>query len=247
MVRSQAIHPYHYRRVQDLRPEDFLPRVQFCRWILNNENVLPNILWSDEATFTRNGAFNMHNTHFWAAENPRVVQRTNFQHRFSINLWAAIIGDQLIGPIEIPNRLNANEYLNFLQNNLGELLEDVPINARLNMYYQHDGAPAHFGRNVRDWLDENFAGRWIGRGGPIAWPPRSPDLNPLDYHFWGHLNNLVYATEVNTLEELRHRIELADNQIRGNQFEILRASRAIRRRARICIQQNGNHFEQLLS
>jgi hypothetical protein len=23
--------------------------------------------------------------------------------------------------------------------------------------------------------------RWIGTGGPIGWPPRSPDLNPLDF------------------------------------------------------------------
>jgi hypothetical protein len=27
---------------------------------------------------------------------------------------------------------------------------------------------------------EKMAGRRIGRGGPIAWPPRSPDLTPLD-------------------------------------------------------------------
>ncbi|GBM88486.1 hypothetical protein AVEN_269361-1 [Araneus ventricosus] len=23
--------------------------------------------------------------------------------------------------------------------------------------------------------------RWIGRGGPVLWPPRSPDLTPLDF------------------------------------------------------------------
>ena len=26
-----------------------------------------------------------------------------------------------------------------------------------------------------------FPGRWIGRGGPVPWPARSPDLNPLHY------------------------------------------------------------------
>ncbi|KAJ4446265.1 hypothetical protein ANN_12959 [Periplaneta americana] len=27
-------------------------------------------------------------------------------------------------------------------------------------------------------------GSWIGRGGVISWPPRSPDLTPLDYYLW---------------------------------------------------------------
>ena len=26
-----------------------------------------------------------------------------------------------------------------------------------------------------------FPDAWIGRGGPIPWPPRSPDLSPLDF------------------------------------------------------------------
>ena len=40
----------------------------------------------------------------------------------------------------------------------------------------------HFnvGRDVTTFLDETFPGRWVGRGGPTAWPPRSPDLTPLD-------------------------------------------------------------------
>jgi hypothetical protein len=43
----------------------------------------------------------------------------------------------------------------------------------------HDGAPAHFDRVVRDHLNERFHERWIGRGGPVSWPPRSPDLTPI--------------------------------------------------------------------
>lgn len=156
------------------------------------------------------------------------------------------MGNQLIGPIELPYRLNAANYLNFLQNDLPELLDDVPVGTRLGMYFQHDGAPAHFGRAVRHWLDENYPARWIGRRGPIVWPPRSPDCNPLDYYFWGHMKNIVYATEVETRAELLERIHLAGNLLRQNEFEILRATQNIKRRARICIQQNGNLFEHLL-
>ena len=35
---------------------------------------------------------------------------------------------------------------------------------------------------------------WIGRGGPIPWPPKSPDLNPLDFCVWGYAKGLVYNT-----------------------------------------------------
>ena len=50
-----------------------------------------------------------------------------------------------------------------------------------SIVFQEDGAPPHFKANVRYFLDKTFAGRWIGRGGPIRWAPRSPDLTPLDF------------------------------------------------------------------
>ena len=45
----------------------------------------------------------------------------------------------------------------------------------------------HFsvGRDVTTFPDETFSGRWFGRGGPTAWPPRSPDLTPLDFFCMG--------------------------------------------------------------
>jgi len=46
---------------------------------------------------------------------------------------------------------------------------------------------------------------WIGRGGTIAWPPRSPDLTPLDISEWGYVKDFVPPLLV-SLEELRSRI-----------------------------------------
>ena len=51
-----------------------------------------------------------------------------------------------------------------------------------------------------------FPGVWIGRGGPIAWPPRSPDLSPVDFFLWGFLKGLLYETPVETPEDLGGRI-----------------------------------------
>jgi hypothetical protein len=51
-----------------------------------------------------------------------------------------------------------------------------------------------------------MAGRWIGRGGPIAWPSRSPDLTPLDYFLRGYVKNIVYQVKINNLQHLKARI-----------------------------------------
>ena len=57
------------------------------------------------------------------------------------------------------------------------------------MYFQHDGAPPHYSRLVREYLRVSFPNRWLGRLGPVAWPPRSPDLTPLDYYIWASCNS----------------------------------------------------------
>ncbi|EFN89519.1 hypothetical protein EAI_03069, partial [Harpegnathos saltator] len=43
----------------------------------------------------------------------------------------------------------------------------------------------------------------MGRGGPITWPARSPDLNVLDYFVWGYVKSLVEQRRDGTEEEVR--------------------------------------------
>jgi hypothetical protein len=50
-----------------------------------------------------------------------------------------------------------------------------------DVVFQQDGAPPHWARIVREFLDMHFSGRWVGRDAPIPWPPRSPDIMPLDF------------------------------------------------------------------
>jgi len=112
------------------------------------------------------------------------------------------------------------------------------------MIYQHDGAPPHFSRAVRQHLDETFT-CWIGRGGTIPWPPRSPDLTPMDFFVWGYLKERVYHQEVDSEAELRQRILQAAIEMR----RVVTAGvtgRQVHERARACLRQNGGHIEQLL-
>lgn len=99
------------------------------------------------------------------------------EHQF----WGGIIGNHIVGPHFFHVHLNGAMYLDFLQNELNRLLEDIPPNIREDMWIQHDGAPAHCTSDVRDFLNERFPNRWIGRGGPVAWPARSPDPTKMDF------------------------------------------------------------------
>ena len=55
------------------------------------------------------------------------------------------------------------------------------LGIKSNVWFQEDGAPAHFALTVREYLHEAFPSRWIGcrtaiLPAPFDWQPRSPDL-----------------------------------------------------------------------
>jgi hypothetical protein len=51
--------------------------------------------------------------------------------------------------------------------------------------FRSAGAPLHFFRRVRPFLDREFPDHWLGRGEPIPWPLLSTALIPLDIFCWG--------------------------------------------------------------
>jgi hypothetical protein len=83
----------------------------------------------------------------------------------SLTTTRRIIDDHLIGPRLLLLQLTGDIYLKLFQETLPELLEVVPLEVRREMWLQHDGAPAHFTNIVREYLDETFGNRLIGRGG----------------------------------------------------------------------------------
>ena len=72
------------------------------------------------------------------------------------------------------------------------------LNEDSNDYiFQQDGSPAHY-KDVRGYLNRNLPQRWIGRTGKedgtlLQWPPRSPDLTPCDFFFWGFVKDTVFV------------------------------------------------------
>lgn len=240
--------PFHLQPVQHLHAEDPERRLAFCRSFLNlvaeDPHFCSKVLWTDESYFTRRGVVNFHNMHQWAINNPHAIRPRNFQVEFGVNVWMGVVGDFVLGPIILPNRLNGQSFLQFLNNELLDAMDDIPLHLRREIYFQLDGCPAHYFRGVRNWLNTNYPNRWIGRGGPMAWPPRSPDITPLDFFVWGYIKSQVYATPVASREDLIQRIENVSRTITQDHLSNMRQS--ITRRCQLCIAQNGHEFEQLL-
>ena len=96
-------------------------------------------------------------------------------------------------------------------------MEDVPLHVRMNMWMQHDGAPHHYALCSKQVMIEIFNEMWIGRGGPVAWPPRSPDLTSPDYQ----------------ITEIRPQV-------------LAEVRRSFHQRINKCLQVEGHHLEHFL-
>jgi len=247
VLRTYNFKPYRSHLVQGLRDTDYDRRLMFLTHMSiweAEENILPYILWTDESKFTTNGILNRWNFRTWAQENPRISYSCRHQVVHSINVWCGLLGNKLIGPYFYQNNLNGTQFLNFLRSELPTLLEDVPLRQRQRMILQLDGCPAHNSLKVRQYLNRHYRDRWIGPHGPICWPPRSPDLSPLDFFLWGHLKNSVYAhhNPAASVEELMQRVENACRSVSPESIA-LSTSEGWLRRANLCIFKEGRQFE----
>lgn len=145
VLREQGLYPYHLQPVQALLQTDYPARVTFCQWFLEqcvgNPDFSGCIFFTDEAQFTRDGIINFHNQHVWADDNPHAVVPSRSQQRFSLNIWAGILGDTLVGPHVLPNRLTGEAYHRFLETMMPDVMDDIPLATRRRLHFMHDGAP----------------------------------------------------------------------------------------------------------
>lgn len=258
VLKHHKFFPYKMKILQELGDDDPDRRIEFCEFMTNLINAEPgtikNICFSDECTFFLNGEVNKQNCRYWSDENPRLFREGHTQHPQKTNVWAGIYGDKIIGPLFIDENLTGELYLDLLENSIDPLIvhelenqTDEDGNRILNenqIRYQQDGAPPHYHRRVREWLDLHYENRWIGRRGPIEWPPRSPDLTPLDFFLWGHLRSVIYKTQPASIEELKDRISRECRNISRETFRNVR--KEFENRLYYCLNNNGNHFEHLL-
>lgn len=112
-------------------------------------------------------------------------------------------------------------------------------------WYQQDGAPPHNTNEVGQLLYEMFEDRWFANNGAHRWPPRSPDLTPLDFYFWGRVKDLAYSTPLTTKQEGIERVLNAINSL--SNAEIHKATHnGVADRIEKCLAHAGQNFEHHL-
>jgi hypothetical protein len=129
----------------------------------NDDRHLHKILFSDEAIFDVSGRVNRHNVRIWGSENPHHATEY-IQDSPKFNMWCGLVFNHIIGTFFFAeSTVTKRTYLDRLQQFVVPQVEDLqPM-----VIFQQDGAPPHWGRIVREYLDITFPNRWLGRDGPL--------------------------------------------------------------------------------
>lgn len=246
ILKENQLKPYKIHYTQELLEDDPDRRNEFAEIMMENINRDPyfahKIVFSDEATFCLNGQVNRHNCRIWSRDNPHWMEELHTQYPQKVNVWAGILGNNIIGPFFIEGALTGQKYLELLRESIVPAIEH---NRNVGeIWYQHDGAPPHYSREAMQFLNNQFPGRLIGRRGALEWPPRSPDMTPLDFFLWGHLKNRVYKNRPENLEELCERIRTEIALITPNMLS--NTLREFYDRLGYCLANNGAQFEHLI-
>ena len=130
-------------------------------------------------------------------------------------------------------------YLDLLQQFLEpQLIQDGILDS---VVYQQDGASPHFALSVRNYLNDTFPGRWIGRASLRLLAPRLPDLTPMNFFAWGFIKANVYQVKINGLEQLKTHIFAAAEQITPDM--LARVFRPTEERWDMCFDLWGHYVE----
>lgn len=240
--------PYKLQLHQALSVDDKQARVNFCIEMqarFEVDDFADRLIFSDEATFHVSGKVNRHNVRIWGTENPKAIIE-HVRDSPKVNVFCAISKLKVYGPFFFMEpTVNGRRYLDMLQNWLMPQMDEDSD----DYIFQQDGCPTHFHYDVRDYLNTNLSQRWIGRFGPedealMRWPPRSPDLTPCDFFFWGFVKDTVYVPPLPAnLQELRDRITAAVALV--NRDMLTRVWNELDYRIDVCRISQGAHIEHL--
>jgi hypothetical protein len=177
-------------------------QLHFCEWLLHQHTadmlLVHNILWTDEACFTREDAFSVHNSHLWARDNPDAVRERG------------ISSETLSRPPSATRQPDCSTILWFSGNcSAGAAWRCASTCKRL--WLQHDVAPPHYGEDVRQSLNMTYPGggldveadcmtSFVAGSNSSGFSPRGGG---------GHLKEHFYGVLPRSVEDLVARLQAA--------------------------------------
>ena len=236
------------RHAQELTEANKQARFRRSRQLLRLYPAsLVNFIWfTDEKLFTVAAPSNSQNDRIYVSAGTRkrdvpanrlLRTRPTFSKSLMVSVGVSALGRTNIHFIEPGVKINGQYYRDVLL--MQGLLPDI---REITEYFifQQDSAPAHRARETVALL-ETETPDFIP---PNYWPPNSPDLNPVDYKIWSVMQEKVYRNRIHDVDELRHRIVEAWDEM--DQRIIDESVRQWRRRLRACVTARGGQFEHKL-
>ena len=179
-----------------------------------NAERIKLLAWQDEKDFTLQVPSNRQNNRIFITGKKSDVNPSRLYHpanKFTKKImvsclisWNGVSKPFFVDPGK--QKVDAKYFANHLKRDLVPALHDLYPDG--DGIYVQDGASAHTSNLAQDYLKEVF-----GRDGFVnknQWPPKSPDLNPLDYYFWNAVKEKVYEGRrepFTNLAQLKRRIK----------------------------------------
>lgn len=241
-----------YLRLKSYKPQvnqllsntDFMKRLDFCQRIKemveNGDIELDKIIFSDECHIYLNGMPNKQNYRKWSPTKPafNVVKPL---HSPKVTVWCGLSATKIYGPFFFEDA-GTGEAVTITTERYIQMLQSIFGRRRTSkLWFQQDGAPAHTSKDAMDWLTARFSDTFISHRSEFPWPPRSPDLSPLDYFLWGYVKDHVFRSKPASLDELKKEVREVIASINSEMLGKVIAN--FGRRIEKCIAADGGHFE----
>ena len=245
---ATLVYPYQMIRRHELSLADHARHLAFCNWFRQRPPCfLESFVIGDEACFCMNFSLNTHNILQYAPRGEKPVEFSYEKKdcRQKLTVWIGTIGDgTLLGLFFFQQNINGERYMQMINDQIVQVLDERESfwrqqNGRFrHLWWAQDGAPPHRGRDVMARLQELFGDRIVALNQPVEWPPRSPDLTPLDFF----LKAKVLSPPANLIE-LQERITREANDLREDRQLLRRVFRGMLHRAEKCLERHGGHVE----
>ena len=239
-MKSLEYKPYKPRRVQELLPNDYQQRCDFADKAMRQLDF-ESVLWTDEAYFSLDGNIFSLRGSVWS-DVPTSVLMEKPLHSKKVLVWCGFCSRFAVDPFFFNGTLTGVEYLSMLKEHVELFFRRKRCITTIT--FQQDGAPPHINNEVKQYLQQRFSGgRVLSRHFEFNWPPRSPDITPMDYFFWGYIKQKVYGDQkFKTLEELKCKIIQVVQNLSSDLLKSVCES--VPRRLEALIANNGGHIEK---
>ena len=246
LKKELRLKPYKPQISQELKEGDDMKRLAFCNRIeemIQNDFDPGQIIFSDESHVYLQSTPNKQNNREWRLSRPE--NRISVPlHSAKVTVWCGLNSTKVFGPFfyqdpdtGAPLTVTKERYTKMLMEIFPEDSEEVSSNS----IFMQDGAPAHTSRMSMEWLENRFPGRLLSNKSEFIWPPRSPDLNPLDFFLWGYMKEEIHRAQPGSITEVKQLIENFMASITEDLLQ--RVTGQFVSRIRKCIEANGGVFE----